>query len=176
MAWIAHRLGPRPERSGGLVGLIDLVVVRGSVAPSPCTRASQPEQTRAQRRHPAEPDVVDAGDRLVFVAFDFARLLVPERRRRNARCVAVASAALLLGFLVLATQTGTFSQMVGALRIENAIALFELGTGPIAAARRRRGRAGLVVLRHDSASTAGTWRSPKRHRGRRAAPVEGTTL
>jgi len=28
---------------------------------------------------------------------------------------------------VLATQTGPFSQMVGALRIENAIALFELG-------------------------------------------------
>ena len=41
--------------------------------------------------------------------------------------VAVATAALLLGLLLLATQTGPFSQMVGVLRIENAIALFELG-------------------------------------------------
>ena len=41
--------------------------------------------------------------------------------------VAVATAGLLLGLLVLSTQTGPFSQMIGALRIENAIAVFELG-------------------------------------------------
>ncbi len=35
---------------------------------------------------------------------------------------------ILLGLLVLATQTGPFSQMVGVLRLENAIALFELGS------------------------------------------------
>jgi hypothetical protein len=41
--------------------------------------------------------------------------------------VAGASAAVLLGLLVLSTQTGPFSQMVGVLRIENGIAMFELG-------------------------------------------------
>ena len=42
--------------------------------------------------------------------------------------VAVAAIGILLGFLVLATQSSPFSQVVGALRIENAIALVELGS------------------------------------------------
>jgi hypothetical protein len=62
---------------------------------------------------------------LVFVAFRFADLLVPAEGPEHG-FVAAASASLLLGFLVLATQTGPFSQIVGALRIENAIALLEL--------------------------------------------------
>jgi hydrogenase-4 membrane subunit HyfE len=41
--------------------------------------------------------------------------------------VAVAVSALLLGLFTLATQTGVFTQVVGALCIENAIALLELG-------------------------------------------------
>jgi hypothetical protein len=41
--------------------------------------------------------------------------------------VAVAATGVLLGFLVLATQSDPFSQMVGALRIENSVALLELG-------------------------------------------------
>lgn len=41
--------------------------------------------------------------------------------------VAVAGSALLLGLLVLSTRTGPLSQMIGVLRLENAIALFELG-------------------------------------------------
>ncbi|MEQ1503546.1 MAG: hypothetical protein ABMB14_15015 [Myxococcota bacterium] len=39
--------------------------------------------------------------------------------------VAVASAALVLGLFVLASQDSVFSQIVGMLRIENAVALFE---------------------------------------------------
>lgn len=41
--------------------------------------------------------------------------------------VAVATSALALGLFVLATSRGTFSQIIGILRIENGIALFELG-------------------------------------------------
>jgi hypothetical protein len=63
---------------------------------------------------------------LVFVAFRFADMFVPLAGNEHS-FVAGATAGLLLGLLVLATQTGPFSQMVGALRIENAIALFELG-------------------------------------------------
>ena len=63
---------------------------------------------------------------LVFVAFRFADMLEPLGGPQHS-FIAGATAGLLLGLLVLATQTGPFSQMVGALRIENAIVLFELG-------------------------------------------------
>jgi hypothetical protein len=39
----------------------------------------------------------------------------------------VAAAAVLLAFLVLASQSTPFGQVVGALRLENGIALLELG-------------------------------------------------
>ena len=41
--------------------------------------------------------------------------------------VAVATSSVLLGLLILATRSGPFSQMLGTLRLENGIALFELG-------------------------------------------------
>jgi len=63
---------------------------------------------------------------LVLVAFRFADMLVPAEGNEQS-LVAGATAGLLLGLLVLATQTGPFSQMVGVLRIENGIAFFELG-------------------------------------------------
>jgi hydrogenase-4 component E len=65
---------------------------------------------------------------LVLVAFRFAGLLVPGGGAAAIQ-VAVAAAGLLLGLLVLATQTSTFAQIVGVLRVEYAIALFELGAG-----------------------------------------------
>ena len=64
---------------------------------------------------------------LVLVAFRFADMLVPVEGDDHS-FVAGATAGILLGLLVLATQTGPFSQMVGVLRLENAIALFELGS------------------------------------------------
>jgi hydrogenase-4 membrane subunit HyfE len=62
---------------------------------------------------------------MVLVAFDFSERLVPEGDQRT--LVAVAASGVMFGFLVLATQSDPLSQMIGALRIENAIALFELG-------------------------------------------------
>jgi hydrogenase-4 membrane subunit HyfE len=63
---------------------------------------------------------------LVLVSFSFAELLVHDSGEQQT-LVAVACTGVLLGFLVLATQSDPLSQMIGALRIENAIALFELG-------------------------------------------------
>jgi hydrogenase-4 component E len=66
---------------------------------------------------------------LVLVGFRFAALVHPEGGIASTH-VAVATSGLLLGMLVLATQTSTFGQIVGVLRVEFAIALFELGSGP----------------------------------------------
>jgi hypothetical protein len=62
---------------------------------------------------------------LVLVAFRFADMLVPGGGDEHS-FVAAACAGVLLGVLVLSTQTGPFSQIVGVLGIENGIAMFEL--------------------------------------------------
>jgi hydrogenase-4 component E len=64
---------------------------------------------------------------LVVVAFRAADILVPAEGDEQ-MLVAVSCAAFLLGLFVLATSRGTISQIVGVLRVENAIALFELGS------------------------------------------------
>jgi hydrogenase-4 membrane subunit HyfE len=64
---------------------------------------------------------------LVIVAFHFAGLLFPAGGVESTH-LAVATASLLLGLLVLGSENTTFSQITGALRIENAIALFELSS------------------------------------------------
>jgi len=62
---------------------------------------------------------------MVLAAFNFSEALVSEPGEPQT-LVAIAIAGVLLGFLVLASAAGPFSQMVGALRIENSIALLEL--------------------------------------------------
>ncbi len=64
---------------------------------------------------------------LVVVAFRSSDVLVPPEGEQQ-MLVAVSGSALVLGMFVLSTAQGTFSQVVGLLRIENAIALFELGS------------------------------------------------
>lgn len=61
---------------------------------------------------------------LTLAAFQFAVALGPVPAAAGR--IAVATAALLLGLFVLASQDKPFSQLIGVLRIENAIALFEL--------------------------------------------------
>jgi hydrogenase-4 component E len=63
---------------------------------------------------------------MILMAFNFAEALVSEPGEPQT-LVAIAIAGVLLGFLVLASAAGPFTQMVGALRIENSIALLELG-------------------------------------------------
>jgi hydrogenase-4 membrane subunit HyfE len=62
---------------------------------------------------------------MVLAAYNLSAILVSDPGREQT-LVAIAAAGVLLGLLVLASATGPFSQMVGALRIENAIAILEL--------------------------------------------------
>lgn len=126
MAWISYQRDPSLYSVDAWVGLFDLVVVRGLGAPLLIYTV-----LRAQRA-PSRNDVIapnlmswTLAVALVVGAFRFADTLVPTVGDEHS-LIAGATAALLLGLLVLAMQTGPFSQMIGALRIENAIALFEL--------------------------------------------------
>ncbi|HEX7672489.1 MAG TPA: hypothetical protein VF395_23005 [Polyangiaceae bacterium] len=127
MAWIAYGAGPAPGTPNDWVTLADLVLVRGLWAPLALYGV-----LRAQNA-PARSDVIPpnllswtAALGLVLVAFNFSEMLVREPGDQQT-LVAVVVAGVMLGFLVLATQSDPFSQMVGALRVENAIALLELG-------------------------------------------------
>lgn len=130
MAWLAHRLGATPRTLHGLVRLTDLGIVRGLIAPWALYRVLR-SQNRPARNDVIPPNLLSWSLALavILMAFTFAAALVPEHGGERT-LLAVATSALLLGFLVLASQAGTFSQIVGALRVENAIALFELGDAP----------------------------------------------
>ena len=129
MAWISYQLDPAVDSVSAWVGLFDLIVVRGIGAPLVLYAVLRSQRATA-RNDVIPPNLMSwtMAIALVFVAFRFADLLVPTEGTEHS-FVASATAGLLLGLLVLATQTGPFSQMVGALRIENAIALFELAGG-----------------------------------------------
>ncbi len=127
MAAIAHQLDPTPTTAGDWLGLADLVIVRGVLIPFALYGV-----LRAQNA-PARNDVIPPNLLswtlalgIVLVSFSFASELVLEEGEQQT-LVAVACAGVLLGFLVLSSQSGPFSQMIGALRIEYAIALVELG-------------------------------------------------
>jgi len=130
MAWLAHRMGATPRTLHGLVRLADLAVVRGLFAPWALYRVLR-SQNRPARNDVIPPNLLSwtLAFGVILMAFNFAPVLVPDHGDERT-LLAVATSALLLGFLVLGSQAGMFSQIVGALRIENAIALFELGDAP----------------------------------------------
>lgn len=127
MAWSAYELHPALDSFGAWATMVDLVLVRGLGAPL-LLYAVLRSQGATARNDVIPPNLMSwtLAIALVLVAFRFADLLVPSEGAEHS-FVAAASAAVLLGLLVLSTQTGPFSQMVGALRIENGIAMFELG-------------------------------------------------
>ena len=127
MAWSAYELDPNLDSVGAWVGMFDLIVVRGLGAPI-AIYAVLRSQGATARNDVIPPNLMSwtLAIALVLVAFRFADMLVPVEGNEHS-FVAGASAAVLLGLLVLSTQTGPFSQMIGALRIENGIAMFELG-------------------------------------------------
>jgi hypothetical protein len=103
-----------------------------------------------------------------LVSFNFSEVLTPEDGDPQT-LVAVATAGLLLGFLVLASQSDPFSQMIGALRIENSIALFELGGPPHETFWLQLGQVSVVLL------TVGLYRwYLARRPGADGTPVEAT--
>jgi hydrogenase-4 membrane subunit HyfE len=129
MAWIAYRLDSGPRSPGDLLTLADLALVRGVAAPIALYTVLR-AQDAPKRNDVIPPNLLSwtLAFGIVLVAFNFSESLVPAPGEQRT-LVAVATSGLMLGALVLSTQGGPFSQMVGALRIENAIALFELG-GP----------------------------------------------
>lgn len=107
--------------------ILDLVIVRTLVTPAVLHRALH------LRRAPPRNDVIPpnllswtVALALVVAAFRVAAVLVPSEGDPQT-LVGVATAGVLLGLLVLATRSSPISEIVGALRVENAIALFELG-------------------------------------------------
>lgn len=117
-----------PVTASGAVLLLDLLVLRTWFVPRYLQRIL------ARQAAPRRNDVIPANmlswtlaGALVIGSFHFAGLIFPEGGV-EATQLAAATAALLLGFLVLGTENATFSQITGVLRIENAIALFELGS------------------------------------------------
>lgn len=127
MAWIAYRMGPPPSTAAEWLTLVDLVVVRGLWAPFALYGVLHAQ--KVQRRHDViAPNLLSwtVALGMVVASFTFSEAFVVESGQQQT-LISVAVAGVLLGFLVLATQSNPFSQMIGALRIENAIALFELG-------------------------------------------------
>lgn len=126
MASISYQLDPALDSVTAWFELFDMVIVRGLVAPLALYTVLL-SQRASGRNDVIPPNLMSWTLAIVFVigGFRFADMLVPAEGAEHG-FVAVASAALLLGLLVLATQTGPFSQMIGVLRIENAIALLEL--------------------------------------------------
>lgn len=129
MGWMVIEAQPELSSPEELLTLIDLLLVRGLLAPALLYVVMSRRGAQA-RNEVIPPNLLSwtLGGALVLLGFNFAAALVTEPGHER-QVVAVATAGLLLAFLVLATQSGPFSQMVGALRFENALALFELG-GP----------------------------------------------
>lgn len=127
IAWAAYRLSPELHSVGTWLTLADLVLVRGIAAPLLLYRLLSTEK-RPARHDIIAPNLLSwtLALGLVLAAFNLSAALVPVDGDQRA-LVSVAVAAILLGFLVLASQATPFGQVVGALRLENGIALFELG-------------------------------------------------
>ncbi len=127
--WIACRLQPDAQGFAAWLRWSDLFVVRGVLVPWLLLRVLRAQQVRA-RLDVIPPNLLawSAAIALVLFAFHGAERLLPAAGPPQL-LVATAATGVLLALLVLATQPGVFGQIVGVLRLENAIALFELG-GP----------------------------------------------
>lgn len=127
IASIVHGFDHAPATASAWLALIDLVVVRGLVAPLALYTVLRAQQV-APRSDVTPPNLLTwtLALGLVLISFTFSDFLVKEPGEQQT-LVAVATAGVLLGFLVLAAQSGPFSQMVGVIRIENAIVLLERG-------------------------------------------------
>jgi hydrogenase-4 membrane subunit HyfE len=130
IAWTAYRLRPEPHAIETWLSLTDLVLVRGIGAPLLLYRLLSAQKCAA-RHDLIAPNLLSwtVALGLVLAAFNLSAALVPVDGDARA-LISVAAAGVLLGFLVLASQSTPFGQIVGALQLENGIALFELGGGP----------------------------------------------
>lgn len=129
MALVASSLVQGPRGAADWLTLADLALIRGVVAPLALYLVLR-RQDIPSRLDVIPPSLLSwtVALGMVLVSFNVAEVLVGEGGEQRT-LVAVAVAGVLIGFLVLATRGGPLSQIIGALRIENAIALLELGGG-----------------------------------------------
>lgn len=127
IGWAAYRLSPEHHAVETWLTLGDLVLVRAVAGPLLLYRLLLSQQ-RAARHDMIAPNLLSwtVALGLVLAAFNLSSALVPSAGDERA-LVSVAAAAVLLGLLILASQSTPFGQVVGALQLENGIALFELG-------------------------------------------------
>jgi hydrogenase-4 membrane subunit HyfE len=118
-----------PTTASGAVLLVDLFVLRTWFVPRHLIRILRSKDL------PVRDDLIPANllswtlaAAAVLVAFRFATYVEPGGGDVLV-LVAVATAGLLLGFLILASQVSVFSQIVGVLRVEYAVGLLELAAG-----------------------------------------------
>jgi hydrogenase-4 membrane subunit HyfE len=149
IAWAAYRLDPNLMAVGTWLMLVDLVLLRGVGAPLLLYRILR-TQKRSAGNDIVAPNLLSwtIAFGLVLAAFNLSAALVPVDGDQRA-IISVATAAVLLALLVLASQSTPFGQIVGALRLENGIALFELGG-------ERRHHDGVVIELGQVAIVAGT--------------------
>ncbi len=148
MAWMAFGRDPDPVSAQGLITFADFALLRGLALPMALYGVLHSHHV------PLRNNVISANLLswtlalgIVLLAFNFSALLVLDPGQPR-YVVAVLAAGVMLGFLILATpSSGMFSQLVGALYIENAIAFFEQAGGnasePIAV---RLGQFAVVAL------------------------------
>jgi hydrogenase-4 membrane subunit HyfE len=130
IGWIALQGMPPTKGLADWLSLGDLLLLRALAEPLLL------HAVLLKQRVPARSDVVPPSLLswamalgFVLVAFAFAERLEAAAGVERT-LVAVATSGLLLGLLVLSTQTGVLGQMIGALRVENAIALLEVSSRP----------------------------------------------
>lgn len=126
MGWMLFRREPVVD-ADSILSLVDLFAVRGVLVPFMLYRVMRAADA-SRRGDVILPNMLSLTTAaiLVALAFRLAGQLAPGGFESRT-AIAVAVSALLLGLFTLATQTGVFTQVVGALCVENAIALFELG-------------------------------------------------
>lgn len=118
-----------PREAADWLTLADLLLLRGVGAPVLLYLILR-SQHAPKRNDVIPPNLLSWAFALgaVLAAFRLSALLIPESGEQQL-IVTVTISGTLLAFLVLATQENPLTQMIGALRLENALALFELG-GP----------------------------------------------
>lgn len=128
------------------VGAIDFALLRSLFAPG-LVYLSMRQRKVVLRNDVIAPNLISwtCAIGLVVASFRVADTLVPVESDEQF-LVAVASAAFSVGLFVLAAAQGTFSQIAGLLRLENAIALFELGSPHESPAALRIGMSLLLMV------------------------------
>jgi hydrogenase-4 component E len=127
LGWIFLRMDPDLTAPQAWITLVDLLLVRGVAVPLLLARVQRANAV-SHRNDVIPPNLVSwtLAIAAAFVGFQFAEALEPAGGDGQT-LIAVAITGVLLAFLILATQSVVFSQLIGILRLENAIALFELG-------------------------------------------------